>query len=47
MQWTAKEKLHIAKALAFIVSHKEFFSDEALNDEQLNKLELIKHNTNK
>ena len=43
MQWTAKEKLHIAKALAFIVSHKEFFSDEALNDEQLNELELFFH----
>lgn len=43
MQWNSAEKIHLAKALAFIVGHADFFSDQKLTDEQLDELELFFH----
>lgn len=43
MQWSPAEKIHLAKALAFIVSHADFFSEKKLTDDQLDELELFFH----
>lgn len=41
LSWSSDEKKHIAKLIAFVSTHPNFFRSEALSDEELDELDLF------